>query len=336
MKNKIAAAILLSVGLIQPSLAADVVKFGSLRVPSAINVAIDKGFFAAEGIEVERVYFKSGAETAPAVATGQVDFVATTSGAALYNAFVRGIDVQIVGDALTAMPGAASGDPTAIVVRKALLDSGEVKKAADLAKRKIAITSPGQVVGLTIDQYLQSGGLTIKDVEIVNMPYPDMLAALKGGAIDAALMIDPFITLAQKQGTGEKLVGTADVLPGLQQAFYVYGKRLTEKERDLGQRLMNALVRTNSWMLDAVATPKGREEIAEIYQKAFPQPNPALYREIAIIVGSPGMKVDVDGKYGLTWQIAQLQQRGLLLGDPKIIGHVDNSFVEKALKSKKN
>jgi ABC-type nitrate/sulfonate/bicarbonate transport system substrate-binding protein len=44
--------------------AADLVKFGSIRVPVQIFVGIDKGFFADEDIQVEPVFFKSGAEIA--------------------------------------------------------------------------------------------------------------------------------------------------------------------------------------------------------------------------------------------------------------------------------
>ncbi len=58
---------------VTPSLAADKVKFGMLRVPQALLVGIDKGYFKNEGIEVEPVLFRSGAELVPSLSTGQMD-----------------------------------------------------------------------------------------------------------------------------------------------------------------------------------------------------------------------------------------------------------------------
>ena len=78
--------------------AADSVKFGMLRVPNALFVGMEKGYFAKEGITVEPTYFRSGAEVASQLAAGHVDIGATTAGATLYNAMVRGVPAKIVAD----------------------------------------------------------------------------------------------------------------------------------------------------------------------------------------------------------------------------------------------
>ena len=47
-----------------------------------------------------------------------------------------------------------------------------------------------------LDQVLRRDGLTIKDVQVKIMPFPDMVPALESGAVDAAILTEPFPTLA--------------------------------------------------------------------------------------------------------------------------------------------
>jgi len=82
----------------RPALAADEVKVGMLRLPTALFVGIDQGYFSAEGIDAKPVFFKSGAELVPALSTGQIDVATTSPGAALFNAMALGINATIVAD----------------------------------------------------------------------------------------------------------------------------------------------------------------------------------------------------------------------------------------------
>src|ERR1044072_8121758 len=58
--------------------AADKVKVGLLRIPQALFVGMEKGFFAAQGIEAEAVFFRSGAEVVPSLSRGQIDAASTS------------------------------------------------------------------------------------------------------------------------------------------------------------------------------------------------------------------------------------------------------------------
>ena len=51
-----------------------------------------------------------------------------------------------------------------------------------------------------LDQALSRDGLTIKDVQVKIMPFPDMVPALESGAVDAGILSEPFPTLAEEQG----------------------------------------------------------------------------------------------------------------------------------------
>src|SRR3546814_13524554 len=100
----------------------------------------------------------------------------------------RGVPTKIVGDYIVYVEKPAVN---ALVVRKDLYDSGEIKSAADLKGRTIAITARGQFTHLLAGKALESGGHTVDDARLVTMSYPDMVAAFDGGSIDAAAFVEP-------------------------------------------------------------------------------------------------------------------------------------------------
>jgi NitT/TauT family transport system substrate-binding protein len=86
-------------------------------------------------------------------------------------------------------------------VRKAAW-GGEVKRIADLKGRPVGLNTRGAAVEWMLDQVLRRDGLTIKDVQVKIMPFPDMVPALESGAIDAGILTEPFPTLAEDKGVG--------------------------------------------------------------------------------------------------------------------------------------
>jgi NitT/TauT family transport system substrate-binding protein len=320
------ALILLAV----PAGAADVVRFGSLRVPVSVFVGIEKGFFAEQGITVEPSFYKSGAEIAPAVATGQVDAAVTTSGAALFNAMGRGIRISIVAAALTLEKDGPAGDPSAIVVRKDLHDSGAVTSAAGLRGRTIAITGPGQILDSILRSYLIAGGVQPSEVKIVAMPLPDMVPALANKAIDAALAVDPFLSTLVQGNQVAVLARASEVMPDATQAFLIYGGRLLGN-RELAVRFLRGFLKANAYQRSAAVTAEGRGELAAIYQKAVPARSAEVYLGSALGAARADGAVLRDGRFGLQWQLDFLRQQGLINAVPQLDAHFDAGMLQDAL-----
>jgi len=317
------------------SLAADKLKLGQLRAANASFVAAEKGFYAAEGIDVEFVFFRSGAELVPALSTGQIDIAMTSPGAALYNAMAQGVNATIVASYSVADPNRAGGDPNAIAIRQDLIDSGKVKSAKDLKGLTFAITARGQFTNLFADEYLKSGGLTEQDVRMVNMSYPDMLAAFQGKSIDAGSVLDPYGAVAEKEKFATSVVKLSELMPGFTLGVVMYGERLSKKERDLGMRFMRALQKGNEYNLRVVGTQEGRNEIAQIYQKHVPLQSAAVYADpkMGLSLGRKSLAVDVDGPHGLGWQLNWYADAKLVPTKPDLAKVVDNSFANAADKT---
>jgi len=322
--------------LATPGFAADKLKLGQLRAANASFVAAEKGFYAAEGIEVEFIFFRSGAELVPALSTGQIDIAMTSPGAALYNAMAQGVNATIVASYSVADPNRAGGDPNAIAIRQDLLDSGKVKSAKDLKGMTVAITARGQFTNLFADEYLKTGGLTEKDVRMVNMSYPDMLAAFQGKSIDAGSVLDPYAAVAEKEKFATSVVKLSQLMPGFTLGVVMYGERLSKKERDLGMRFMRALHKGNDYNLRVVGTQEGRNEIAQIYQKHVPLQSAAVYADpkMGLSLGRKTLAVDIDGLHGLRWQLDWYANAGLVPTKPDLAKVVDNAFAIAADKAK--
>lgn len=196
---------------------------------SPLFSAIEKGYLAEEGIDVDLTVVTSGSDVVAFLGNGQVDAAFSNIGVPLFNASQRNIDVKIVGGVSYYPPDPNTLSASPITVRKDLADSGAVKSTKDLKGRKVALNVRGGVVEYLLDGALRSAGMTLKDVEIVTMPFPDMPAALKNGVVDAALMPEPTATVAREQGMGVVLV--KNPVPDSLATILMYGANLLKPER---------------------------------------------------------------------------------------------------------
>ena len=73
---------------------------------------------------------------------------------------------------------------------------------ADLKGKPCAINAKGVATEWILDQALRQGGMTIKDVDVKTLPFPEMLPALDNGAIHCAIVTEPFATQAEEKGIG--------------------------------------------------------------------------------------------------------------------------------------
>lgn len=216
------------------------VRVGILRVANPLFIGIDKGYFEAEGLNVQLEMLASGSELLPLLASGQLDVGLSSPGAALFNAIGAGVDISLVADASRYRPGYGAG---AVVVRKELFDSGEISEIEDLQGRSFAVTAPGVATYMMAVRMLEDAGMSEDDVVLETMAYPDMLAALASGQVDAANLTEPFITLGQQRGILERWLGHDELFPNQQQAVLTYSAAFAEEE-DVAVRFMAAWLRS--------------------------------------------------------------------------------------------
>jgi ABC-type nitrate/sulfonate/bicarbonate transport system substrate-binding protein len=127
-------------------------------------------------------------------------------------------------------------------VRKGLW-GGEVKRIADLRGRPVGLNTRGAAVEWMLDQVLRRDGLTIKDVQVKIMPFPDMVPALESGAVEAAILTEPFPTMAEERGIGVRPLARPAGARATPITTIFWNKDWAAKDPDLAHKVMVAYVK---------------------------------------------------------------------------------------------
>ena len=261
-----------------------------LRLPTAFFAGVDQGDFVAEGIDVDPVFVADVAELEPALSAGEVEVATTSPDADLFNALALGVNATIVADTWATGKDVPSGDAAFIMVRKDLAPYG-VFKPKDAKGLTVAVPAHGQMTELFAAAYLASQGVPASNVNLVDMPLPDMSAAMQNHAVDIASAIDPYATLLAQQGTAVKVTNLSALMPGYVQAVMMYGARLARSDRALGTRFLRAFSKANLYVRAHATTPAGRTAIGAIYQKYVPLDDPALYARVGLAMAPENLAV---------------------------------------------
>ncbi|KAE8765744.1 ABC transporter substrate-binding protein [Georgenia thermotolerans] len=201
-----------------------------------IRLGIEEGIFAEHGLELELTDSgQGGAATIPGVVSGQFQFGFSNT-PALISAHSQGLDLPIVA------PGAAStgvaGEDTAAIVVPA---DSDITDPAALAGRTVAVNTMKSVGDSTVRETVAKAGGDPDAVKFVEIAFPDMLAALAEGQVDAAWVVEPFSTLAQGQGNNVLASNYVETSPTLLIAAYFTSATLMKSDPDLVERFSAAM-----------------------------------------------------------------------------------------------
>jgi NitT/TauT family transport system substrate-binding protein len=211
------------------------------------------GYFEREGLDVELLYAKGGAEAAQALVSGNVDYSGNAIDHAIA-AFERGKSLVMIADFM-AEPGVT------VIVRPQ--DKGRFSSFRDLKGKTVGVTSPGSATHVLGMWMAHRAGLGRDEVNFIGVGGGStMPAALGGGQVDAAIGNDPFVTQLVRAGraaTFLELFKTDDVRRAIGFSAYCFTGALTradvvQKYPERTQRVVNALVRAQHTI--ATRTPE--------------------------------------------------------------------------------
>ncbi|MGH2490651.1 MAG: ABC transporter substrate-binding protein [Candidatus Limnocylindria bacterium] len=267
------------------------VKFGQVGSVSdaAIFIADAKGYFKEQGITFEAVPFTSAAQMVGPLGTNDLQAGGGAPSAGLFNSVDRGVQLRIVADKGSLTPGHGY---EAVIVRKGLAD--RVKSAKDMKGLKVSIAARDIVPEYSLDAFLRTGGLTIKDVEVVPLAFPDMVPALANGAIDVAVPTEPTATRILDAGTGVLITRTDVIVPGEQTAVILYSEKFAQ-DKEAATRFMVAYLKGARFYADAFdkKDPAKRTEAIDIIAKAT-KLDAALIARVVLPGIDPNGKVNVE------------------------------------------
>lgn len=173
---------------------------GVVPVPSAapLFIAEKNGFFKAEGLTVKTEIIQAPQAVMPKILNGSMDAFLTSYVSLMSIQDSGAAKLKLIQHSQEAAPGIAG-----VVVPK----GSAIKTPADLKGKTIAVNAL-KALGQTItNAHLQQAGLQPTDVKYVAIQFADQLGALSSGKVDAAWLVEPFLSAAVKAG-GTQIIDT--------------------------------------------------------------------------------------------------------------------------------
>jgi len=215
---------------------------------AAMFVAMEKGFFKAEGLDLETVPMAGGAVIVQGVTSGDLQF-GWTNVISLYQAHVEGFDFKLIAGGATNVRG--SNETHAILVGK----DSPIKSAKDLAGKTVAVNTLNNIVHLMAMAWVDKNGGASSKIKFVEIPFPQMAPALVAGKVDAISVQEPFAAAAARQPETRVLANPwGDVVPKFLIASWFASEKWMQKNREVARAFVRAINRG----IDAIhADPEG-------------------------------------------------------------------------------
>ncbi len=302
------------------------IHIGVLQTTGAgpMYIALAKGHFAREGLDAEIIPFDSAQPLAVSIASGDLDFGATSLSAGFFNLAAQGL-VRII---------AAQGRDQAGFPNNGLVASNEayengLRTFADIKGHRIAVATQGSAphycAGLLADKF--GFPLTAVDLQFLKSN-PNMVAGLITGQVDGAIMPSTF-ALAMESNKQARLIGwIGDVTPWQLGAAYTSTRRA-----DADPALVNGFLRGYRMGMhdyyDAFITPDGKrrdnataDEMLDIIAKGVDQSANILRKGITYVDREARLERR-DVLHQIVWQKAQ----GLVEGSVDADALLDRRYV---------
>ncbi|TMF66526.1 MAG: hypothetical protein E6I20_03985 [Chloroflexi bacterium] len=267
--------------------------------------AIEQGYIADEGLKLELQAMSGGAAIIPAITGGSLDFgISNYVSTILSNA--QGLKIKVFSDSAY---DSKDHSPFSVVVKK----GSPVKAAKDLNGKKIAVNTRNNIVHVGVMEWMEQKGGDPKTAQFVELPFPQMPAALTQGQVDAIAPTEPFVTVSTSQD-GQILANYfAEIRDNVAIAGFISTEDWINKNRDVAQ----AFHRANTKGMDFVAK---NEKTARDYVVKYANLDPALAGKVNLsalrstpLLDSVQFWVDMSKKWGLLDKSSTLKAEDLFV-----------------------
>lgn len=281
-------------------------------------VAMKKGFFKQNGVDVTGILTAAGGGTAVRnTLAGGIPF-GEVSLAAAVQAINAGQKLIIIG----------GGVQTVADQMWMVKTDSPLKTIKDLAGKKVAFTSPGSVSNMVILMALKANGMAPKDVQLI--PAGDLgaiLAAVSNGAVDAGFSDE--MIYSQNTKLVRPLFFVRDVMsPKMMQTVMITTAEYAKQKPEIIKGLIEARRQGLAYMRS------NPDESGTIIAEAYNNPNTALFQAevkklLELSYWSDG-KLDYEGMNAM---VEGLRVTGQLKGEVEWPKYVDTAYLPAELRA---
>jgi NitT/TauT family transport system substrate-binding protein len=224
-------------------------------------VAKDQGFFARHGLDVTLQMLPLGPMVPNAIASDNVQ-IGTLTPPVILLANEGGIELQMVASAVNQ----TRANPLAAVFAR---QGSNIRAPADFRGKKVATPALNAVLHVTFMKWLKNSGVDYRQVTFVEVPFPQLGDMLKGGVIDAALVVEPFMTAIQRSKAGYLVAPyVADIAESYLEAFYATTRQYAQANPKVLAEFRDALREGMGWI---AKNPEAARKTLVTYLK-LPEP----------------------------------------------------------------
>ncbi len=321
---------LLGMTVIPMAHAADTVRVGALRFTSSapVFIAFERGYFAAEGINVEFKFFQGAQPVAVAIASGDVDFGLTALTAGFFNLAGKGA-LKVIGGH---MHEEAGYDGSAVLASNQAYAAG-FTSVDKIRGRSLGITQLGSSFHYMAGQIAEKEGFPLSEIKLRPLQKVGaIIGALKSGQVDAMIIV-PHIARALDKAGAAKIVGWMYDYAPYQVTTLFTSSGNTANKADLIRRFVKAHQRGiadyRAVMLNQDKDPAATDKMVKLIHKYVYADRPLEKAAGSIKAGAiyvnEGARLDVGDVYK---QLAWFQKEKLVDAGVKAAEIVDIRFVE--------
>jgi NitT/TauT family transport system substrate-binding protein len=238
---------------------AESIKVGISRLLGypAVPIAIDRGYFKAQGLDVEMVFFDSAQPISVGVASGDLDFGVSGMSAGFYTLAAQG-QLRLIADSAGEAPGfhalAYFASPKAY--------AAGLTSPKDFAGHSVAITQLGTSLHYSIAIAAQHFGYPLSAITVKPLQSNTVvLAALAGGTVDAAVLPDTTAAPAVAKGDAKFIGWVSDLASTLLSASACFTNTKSANTRsDMVKRFLIAYRQGQRDFYNAFITPDGKRQ----------------------------------------------------------------------------
>ncbi|WP_411576432.1 ABC transporter substrate-binding protein [Streptomyces mutabilis] len=217
-----------------------------------------KGFFEERGLKLEFSSAQGGAAIVPGVVSGQFQF-GFSNMTSLMIARSNDVPVKAVANGI-ASTGVAGKDFEALTVK----GDSPIKSPKELEGKKVAINTLKNINETAVRASVRKAGGDPDAVELVELAFDQMPAALDAGRVDAAMVVEPALATVKSQGGREIASPMIDIAPKLTVAMYFTSTRYAQENPETVKKFQEATAESLAY---ADAHPDEVREIVTTYTK---------------------------------------------------------------------
>jgi NitT/TauT family transport system substrate-binding protein len=222
-------------------------------------------------------------------------------------------------------------DGTTMMVHK----DSDITEIKHLRGKRIAIPNRYSNQHLILFKAFRDRGMNIKDAKLIEMPPPDMPAALQSRSIDAIIAGEPIMARTELDGYGRILLKSNDVWPEFISCVLCVREDVIARRREEVQLLVDGIARSGMWLdqerdtpMRQDKTPNHRMQAAQFVSKHYYNYDPKL---LSFVLSKPPDRVKYTNLTVRKKDFEEIQMyarmAGLFKGGLRFDDYADPSFV---------